>query len=120
MTSYKMRGLLLLVALYFLTGCGAYQMKKIRDQNYPTWPKHMQEAVDRSEVIIGMNEIQVQIATGVGANLIRKSVYVSEYGVRETWCLWRSFGGWYFANPGIGTMVLIHFENGFVKGISYH
>ncbi len=67
-----------------------------------------------------MNKAQVQIATGIGANLIKKRTHITEYGVSETWILWRSFLGWNFANSGVSQMVLIHFKDGIVDSISYN
>jgi hypothetical protein len=120
MIGKKMRFLLISPIIMLIIGCGAYQMQKAKNKYYPTWPKHIQEAVDKKEVILGMDKAQVQIATGTGSNLIEKRTTITEGGVSETWILWKSFMGWNFANSGISKMVLIHFENGIVDSISYN
>ena len=106
-----------------LVGCAANQRKELYDQLYPTWPENIQQAVDSKQVILGMNEIQVQISTGVGKNLIKKSVTTNASGVRETWKLYRDIAGWSFGDATAGTfftpnITYITFNNGIVESIT--
>lgn len=110
---------LLLVACLLASGCAAAERARVKKELYPTWPRHIQQAVDRGEVVLGMDKVQVQIATGVGEGLVQKRTTVTEYGVVETWVLWKSFGGWTFADPGFAKMVLIRFKDGRVDAVSY-
>jgi hypothetical protein len=101
-------------------GCGIYQMQKVKNQYYPTWPKNIQSAVDKGQVVIGMNKLQVQIATGVGENLVQKRTYETQNETSETWTLWRFMGMWGYENAGgMAKMVVIYFKNGLVDSLSY-
>jgi len=121
----KIKNISMLICMLFIAsmiflGCGAVQRNNLKKQYYHTWPRYIQEAVDKGQVVIGMNKLQVQISTGVSENLIQKRTYVSEYGATESWTLWRFMGMWgYYPAGGAGKMVLIHFKNDKVDSISY-
>lgn len=117
-------GLSMLCVLSMLS-CGTVERQRLKRELYPTWPASIQQAVDKEIVVPGMNEMQVYLATGVSPSLIRKQTTVTESGVSQTWILYKSFGGWTFADPASGTMfqgatttVLIHFRDGIVQAVS--
>jgi hypothetical protein len=100
-------------------GCAASQMGQLKQQHYSSWPPHIQHAVDNKTIIPGMDKLQVQIATGVGANLINKRTTFVDDAILETWVLYKSMGGCYFMDPGFSSMVLISFRDGIVESVSF-
>ena len=87
-------------------------IQQIRRDHYRSWPKPMRDAVDEHRVIVGMDKLQVQLATRIDESLIDKQTDAAG----ETWILWKArspdYNNWSFALMGGWQQVKVRFREG--------
>ena len=112
----------ILLVVFTLTGlisCTSLSTK-IKEQHYYDWSPHIQRAVNNLTIIPGMNKLQVMAVTDVPENIVKKRTqFINNYTIIETWILYKSFGGYYFMDPGMSKIVIISFKNGIVDSVSF-
>jgi hypothetical protein len=91
----------------------------IRKNDYPHWPKPIQQAVDRREVQIGMDKLQVQLALRLSEGRLEKKTLNTPRGVIEKWMAWRTNNGWSPVKLEMSRLFVFQFMDGKVVEI-YH
>jgi hypothetical protein len=65
-----------------------------------------------------MNKLQVLAVTNVPESLVQRSDQLDSNGTLETWILYKSWGGYYYTDPGFSPVVIISFRNRIVGCVS--
>lgn len=112
------RAIISILALTVLCSCTS-MATRIKQENYAYWPAHIQQAVDNGMIIPGMNKLQVLAVTDVPEVLVQKRTQFIEDKILETWILYKSIGGYFYANPGFAKIVIINFRGGIVDSVSF-
>lgn len=106
------------VALMVLCSCTS-MATRIKQEYYSSWPTQIQKAVDSGTIIPGMNKLQVLAVTNVPESLVQKHTQLVSNGTLETWILFKSWGGYYYRDPGYSPIVMISFRDGIVECVSF-